>query len=168
VRVDGSIAVGASPRPLWGVSPTFEADAPTGGSLSPTFHLGFDRASTGSVDLGGPTAAFTSTLGIAEGCPNRWTLGAWSFEPCARVEAGILQGQGDHVVEPRTDTHSWLAVGAVARAEWAAFRPIFVDFEGGFRVPVVRTTFFFEPYNVIYETAPVGGLIRAGLGVRFL
>jgi hypothetical protein len=45
---------------------------------------------------------------------------------------------------------------------------MFFDLEGGVRVPLIRTTSYFEPATVIYSPPDVGVVFGAGLGVRFL
>jgi hypothetical protein len=168
VSLEGLVLTGASPGTLFGASPTLAATRPSRGWFEPTVRLAFAAASTGPLGVSGGTATFTSLLGAIEGCPHRWTSGSWSLEPCLRFEAGVLTAQGADVVPPRTDTHSWVAAGAIGRAEWRFFRGYFVEIAGGVRVPLVRTTFFFEPDVTIYRTAPVSGLFSAGLGLRFL
>jgi hypothetical protein len=168
ISVDASVAAGASPRALVGPSAMIQVIPPLTMGLAPSIHLGFDLASTGDIDLNGPTVNFHSTLGVVEACPHRWTLGSFDVEPCARVEAGALSARGSNVVPPRSNTHAWIAAGAVARAQWHFFRSLFLDFDAGMRVPFYQTTFFFEPNDTIYETSALGGWVGAGIGARFL
>jgi hypothetical protein len=160
--------VGGAPAPLFGASFAVAATRPREGWFVPTIRLGIGAASTGTVAVPGGAATFSSVAGAVEGCPGGWTLGRWHLEPCLRLEAGVVAAQGERVVQPRTDTHPWVAAGAVGRAEWRFFAGFFADFAAGVSVPVVRTTFFFEPDVTIYRTAPVGGMFSAGLGLRFL
>jgi hypothetical protein len=168
MNIDASAATGAAPRALIGPSAVVQIILPKSLGLAPSIHLGFELASTGDVDQNGPTASFSSTLGRLELCPNWWTWGSMNLEPCALLEAGALSGSGSNVVPSRSNTHAWIAAGAVGRAEWFFYRAIFLDLEGGLRVPFYRTSFFFEPNTPIYETSPVGGLVGVGLGARFL
>lgn len=168
VSVDGMVGIGAAPGPLFGASPALAASGPRRGWLEPTVRLAFAAAASGTVDVAGGGARFTSTFAALDGCPRRLEFGRFALEPCLRGEVGLLRGTGAGVVAPRTDTHSWLAAGALVRAEWRFLRRAFVEFAGGVRIPLVRTTFFFEPDVTIYRTAPVGGVFSAGLGLRFL
>jgi hypothetical protein len=165
---DASVEDGVSARPLFGAPIALEGLAPSGALPSPSFRLAFQRASSGAVDVGGPTATFTWTLAIAEACPHRWDVGSLSLSPCARVEAGTLEATGANVVPAHDDTHPWVALGAVAKAEWTFARPMFLDFETGIRFPLYRTTYFFEPDNPAFQLPVVGGVASLGLGVRFL
>jgi hypothetical protein len=168
LHVEASVAGGAAPSVLFGTPVSVEAIAPATGVLAPTFHLGFERASAGTLDTAGPTALFTLTTGIVDACPNRWRVLTLSFEPCLRVEAGTLEGAGGNVVPAHDLTRGWAAVGPVARAEWAFFKTVFLDVESGVRFPLVRTTYFVLPDTTIYPVPSVAGVVQGGLGVRFL
>jgi hypothetical protein len=165
---EASVAAGVTPRVLFATPLSVQAMGPEGRTPSPTFRVGFERASSGSVDVGGPTATFTWTLGIAEACPHRWRFGKVAVEPCARVEAGVLEGIGANIAPARDSTRTWFALGATGRAEWAFLPPMFLDLEAGLSFPLVRTTYFFEPNTTVYQSPTVGGIVSAGLGVRFL
>jgi hypothetical protein len=166
--VGGVVAVGAAPAPLFGASLGVAATRPREGWLAPTVRLGIAVASTGTIGVSGGAASFGAVTGAVDGCPGGWSVGRWRLEPCLRLEAGVVQAQGEGVVQPRTDTHPWAAAGVVARAEWRFFAGFFADLAAGVTVPLVRTTFFFEPDMTIYRTAPVGAVFSAGLGLRFL
>jgi hypothetical protein len=170
--VDASIAGGVTPRSAFGVPVMIHvlgARGTGGRALAPTFHLGFERASTGTGDVqGGASARFTWTVGIVEGCPHRFQSGPISFEPCLRFEAGALRGEGANIAPAREDTRAWLALGAALRAEWSVLGPLFVEAEAGARAPFFRTTYFFEPDTTIYRPPAVGALAGAGVGARFL
>jgi len=163
-----SVASGAPPGALFGVSPMVAVIAPPGTWLAPTLHVGVQEEATGAIDVGGPTATFTSTLGIVEGCPNRWTLGSLSVEPCVRLEVGDVRGAGSDIVPARDNVSPWLAIGAMGRAEWQFYRPMFLDIEAGGRASLLRTTYLFEPGTTIFRPPTVGGIVGAGIGVRFL
>lgn len=164
----GVVAAGAAPGPLFGAALAVAATRPRGGWLEPTVRLEIAAASTGTVTVPGGTATFSTVTGAIDGCPGGWTLGRWRLEPCLRLEGGAVAAQGDDVAAPRTDTHPWGAAGVVGHAEWRTSSGFFADFGAAVRVPLVRTTFFFEPNTTIYRTAPVGGVFSAGLGLRFL
>jgi hypothetical protein len=168
VSAGGLVAVGAAPAPLVGASLAVAATRPRGGWLEPTVRLGVAAASTGTVSVAGGTASFSSLVGAIDGCPGGWTLGRWRLEPCLRLEAGVVGARGENVVQARTDTHPWAAAAAVGRVEWRFSRGFFGELAGGVRVPLVRTTFFFEPDTTLYHTSPVGAVFSAGLGLRFL
>jgi hypothetical protein len=167
LTLDASLVGGISPSPLFGTPVTVEADLPAGHGLAPTMRLGFERASSGGGT--GPTALFTLTIGIFEACPRRWQLGPVRLEPvCLRVEGGAVEGVGANVIPSHDLTRGWVALGAVARAEWAFWKPLFLDLEGGVRFPLVRPTYVVEPETTVYPVPVVAGVVTGGLGVRFL
>ena len=165
---DGDVAGGISPRVIAGVPVFVEVAWQPQGLWGPTLRAGFERASSGAIDLNGPSATFVWTIGSLEGCPLRWSYGPIALEPCVRAEAGILEGKGGNIVPERDATRPWFALDAVGRARWWVWRPLFVDLDAGLRVPFTRTTYFFEPNTTIYQPPPVGWFGGAGLGVRFL
>jgi hypothetical protein len=165
---EASVIDAVATQTLVGAALALEAVAPRGRVLTPTLRLGIEHVESGAIDVGGPSASFKGTLGVAEACPHRWVVGNVALEPCARFEAGSLQGTGSNVAPARDSTRAWLAAGAVGRAEWAFVSPMFLDLEAGVRFPLVRTTFYFEPATVIYTPPSVGTVVSAGLGVRFL
>jgi hypothetical protein len=168
LTVDASVVSAVAPGVLFGIPVIVEATAPKGRAIAPTFRLGFEYTSTGSIDVGGPTATFKWTLGIAEACPHRWYFGDLSLEPCARVEVGALEGAGANIIPSRDSTRLWLAAGPVGRLNWAFLPTMFVDLEAGVRFPLARTTYYFEPATVIYSPPTAGMVVSGGLGVRFL
>jgi hypothetical protein len=168
VSLDGLVATGVAPAPLVGAALAVAAAGPRRGWLAPTVRLGIAAASSGTVDVTGGKATFTSLTGALDVCPGDRLLGRWSLTPCVRVEGGVLSAAGADVVAPRTDAHPWGAAGALARAERRLPGGFFLELSGGARVPFVRTTFFFEPDVTIFRTAPVSGEFSAGLGLRFL
>jgi hypothetical protein len=168
LTVDAAFTTGVVPHTLFGVPVAVELGTRMGPRLRPSLRLGFERASSGAVDVGGPTAEFTWTVGFLEACPHRWTFGLLDVTPCLRVEGGALEGVGAKITSAHDDTRPWFSIGAVGRAEWALVSGLFLDFEGGFRAPLSRTTYFFEPDTTIYRAPAVGALAAAGLGLRFL
>jgi hypothetical protein len=168
LTLDASLVSAVAPGVLFGVPIIVEATAPKGSVIAPTFRLGFEYTSTGLLDVGGPTATFKWTLGIAEACPHRWYVGDLSLEPCARFEVGALEGAGANIVPSRDITRLWLAAGPVGRIDWAFLPTMFVDLEAGARFPLNRTTYYFEPATMIYSPPTVGMVVSGGLGVRFL
>ena len=100
--------------------------------------------------------------------PTRWAHGPFELEPCARAEAGILEGEGGNIVPHRQSTPAWFALDGTGRARWFPWRSLFVDLEGGIRFPLTRPTFLFEPDTIIYRPPAVAGFGGIGLGMRFL
>jgi hypothetical protein len=91
-----------------------------------------------------------------------------AVEPCLRLETGAVTATGVNVVPVRQDTHPWLSVGAVGRAEWTLREPFFVGIEAGFRAPLSRPTYFFRPDTVYYRAPSVGAVVGFGIGAHFL
>jgi hypothetical protein len=165
--VDASLAFGVGPRPLFGTPVWLALAALASGRLRPVARIGFERASSGVSDASGPTATFTWTVGFAEICPHRWTLGSVSFEPCGLFEGGVVDAAGVNVVPARRTAAARFALGVLGRAEWSIMGPVFLDFEGGARAPLERTAYFFEPDALFYESPAVAGFGGVGVGARF-
>jgi hypothetical protein len=168
VGLAAAFVAGVSPNGVASVPVWAEAAGPRNGLFTPTVRAGFERATSGTISLRGPTATLTWTVAVLEGCPARWTFGAVAFEPCVRAEAGVLEGAGANIVPAREQKRAWVALGPVARVQWSVVGPLFVDFEAGLRAPLVRTRYFFEPNTTVYQPPPVAGVVAGGLGVRFL
>jgi hypothetical protein len=170
VSAEASAAAGIAPRWVIGVPLAVHAQSPSRGLLSPSFHLGVQRASSGSIDVDahGATAAFDWTVGTADACPGRVRYAAFSAEPCLRFEAGTLHGAGGAIAPAREATRAWVALGALGRASFSLAPPLFVALESGLHLPLTRTTYYFEPNTTIYRAPAVGGFVGAGVGARFL
>jgi hypothetical protein len=176
LAADVAAVVGVSPRVIVGVPLVVEASAGSSGWFSPTLRVGFERASSGAIGtqgtpgssfLTGPAeVTFTWTVGFLEACPVGWTVGDVRIEPCARLEAGTLEGASYQVTPSHDVSSAWLDVGAVGRAEWQVFRPLFLELQAGLRVPVIQGRFIFEPDSTIYEPAVLGSVVSGGLGAR--
>jgi hypothetical protein len=160
-------SLGVSPRMLLGFPLFVQVAGPSHGLFAATLRAGFERASSGEVDVGGPNAHFVWTVGRAEGCPMRFTYGTLRFEPCARLEAGVLSARGTNISPAHEDSRAWLALGALLRGQWFAVGPVFLDFAGGLTFPLLRARYFFQPDKNVHQTPPVGWVVSAGLGVRF-
>jgi hypothetical protein len=152
--VDAAVSGGLAPRWLFSSPVGFEAVAPRWFGLVPSVQLRFERAWSGTVGAGGPSATFAWTLGALLACPHRWHV---SVTPCARVEAGAIESSGANVQGPRDDTRGWFALGAALRAQWWFFDPLFLDVEGGVRAPVVRPTYVFEPNTTVFQPPTLAG-----------
>jgi hypothetical protein len=166
--VGASVTAGVAPEALVGVPIAVHAVAPASAPIGPTFHLAFERTSSGAVDVQGGAATFTWTVAVVEGCPHRWRWGAVGVEPCLRFEGGALRGQGSRINPAREDTRGWFALGAIGRAEWTFAGPLFLEIETGLRAPFVRTTYYFEPDTTIYRAPAIGALAGLGVGARLL
>jgi hypothetical protein len=108
------------------------------------------------------------TLGTVDACPLRWRRVPIALFPCARVEAGELDSNGVGVVPVRSVARGWLAVAALGRLRWTVVNPLSVEIEGGFRAPLIRDRFIFEPDLTVYRPPPLSGFADAGLLVTFL
>jgi hypothetical protein len=127
----------------------------------------FERSWGDSVRVGSATATFHWTAGALELCPFEWSAGTLRAAPCLRTEAGVLEGQGSDIVPARDQRRTWVAMGAVGRAEWALLPPAFVDLGLGLEFPLFRDPFFFQPDTPIHRASTAGWLARIGLGLRF-
>ncbi len=131
--------------------------------LAPAFRLRFERATIHGVAGG---ADFTWTAGSLDLCPVAWSASAFRLWPCARVEAGALEGAGD-ASRSRTTTRPWVSAGALARARGVIVGGLFVELEAGGYVPFVRDRFFLEPDQTVHRAPFVSAAGGASLGASF-
>ncbi len=166
VSVGGDVAVrgGAAPRAVLALPVFVEVGMPRGG---PSLRASFESSLQTTLQVGAAAAAFRWTAGTLEGCPLSWSALGFRVAPCLRVEAGVLEAQGEHI-SPRENAHPlWVALGATVRTEWSFLPPAFADAGAGVVVPFTRDHFYFQPDPPFYTPAAVGWLARVGLGVRF-
>jgi hypothetical protein len=163
---DALLRVGVTPDPVMALSFFVELELT---SLTPTpmLRASFERSWTDEIDDDRGSATFRWTAGALEGCSFQWSAGSFRASPCVRFEAGTLEGEGSDIVPAKAKRRTWLALGAVGQAEWTFLEPLTLDFGAGLVVPLIRDRFFFQPDTTLYRPPAVGGLVRAGLGVRF-
>jgi hypothetical protein len=167
--VDVALASDVEPRIVVAGSPYVGWRATGARLFAPSLRLAFILATTGMIPLTGGTAAFTWTVGRLDGCPIAWPRGALRVAECMRLEAGALEAAaGTEVSGPRTVLRAWVAAGALARAEWSFFPPVFVDIEAGALVRVTQDRFYFSPGNTpAFDVPPLGATAGVGVGVLF-
>jgi hypothetical protein len=108
--------------------------------------------------------------GAADACPVRFAIATGVLVgPCGRVELGVLRAAGLDLPEPTTSTAPWLALGGIARLEWAPLGIWRIEVQGGAVASIPRHVLTLAPPRTAVEQLPaVGATISGGFGVRFL
>ena len=162
-------ALSPDATPGWAVYGEAARDEPD--ILVPSFRVWATRASTEvETTIGEETAlaSFRWTALRVDGCGIRLGEADLSVTGCLTLEGGALEGYGT-VAEIRP----WFSVGVLGRLQWVILETLQLEAQGGLNLPLVRDTFYFEsplgPDNqvIIHDTPPVGGLVGAGVGIRF-
>jgi hypothetical protein len=166
--LDAAIDVGVSPVMLFGLSPYVGWEAKSAALFAPSLRLAFHRAQSGTVAVPDGAATFTWTAGRLDACPLARTLTTVRLTACTRIEAGALEVSGGAVVAARTALRVWLAAGALARAEWTLFDPLFLNLEASASVRLTNDRFVFLPNTTVYQVPLVGVGAGTGLGAHFL
>ena len=161
------MAGAVAPSLLPGVAPFIEV-IPWRGSVAPSFRLAFERTTSASVAVDAASASFTWTVGRVDACLPLWTWRTLAALPCARIEAGVLEGRASGFPSAHADSAPWLAAGAIGRGRWKVLAPLFVELNAGVMFPLIRDRSYFEPQNVIYDVPAVGFVGGAGLGATLL
>lgn len=134
-----NLSSGVTPDVLLGPVVFLEVASPHRGLFGVSIRAGFERATASDVVNAGGAASFTWTLGTVDACPLRWTRGSFSLSPCARMEAGELDGSGANIPAPNEAKRGWLALAALGRASWTPIRHLAVELEGA-RGPLSSAT----------------------------
>ncbi|HLV21389.1 MAG TPA: hypothetical protein VKZ49_10915 [Polyangiaceae bacterium] len=122
-----------------------------------------------SHELG--AAAMAQTAGFIDVCPLDLLRGAsWRLLPCAGIEAGTLQGEGQPRGGALTAARAgrlWLASNFLARLGWQPVSPLTLEAQVGLLVPWVRDTFVFETPDgptSIFQVPSTAFVAAAGIG----
>jgi hypothetical protein len=166
--VGADVSWGVTPEVMFGPRASVEATSPRRGVLGLSLRAAVARAARASMPVSGGEADFTWTIGTLDICPLRWEQGSLTLAPCARLEAGKLDGTGVNVMPVHDAPRGWLAVAALARLRWTFAPPLALEIEGGVRAPFIRDRFIFDPDTLVYQPPPLSALAGAGLVVTFL
>jgi hypothetical protein len=161
------VDTGVSPAALVGAAPFVAWQGRGGSFFRPSVRIAFLRTASGMLDVPGGKAAFTWTVGRLDACPIAGSIGPIAFEPCARLEAGVLEAAGADVVDALTESRPWLALGPVGRATWSFSRAVFVDADLGLLVRPGADRFVFLPDITVYQVPVVALSVALGLGMHF-
>jgi hypothetical protein len=130
---------------------------------------------SGHVAVQAASAQFDITeLGV-EGCPvffrllgqNGLSPRGLGVRPCASVELGRLRAAGFGAPAAQSARDLWLAVGTLARLEWAPIDAAWIELQGGIAWPMRRTEFHFDPAVHVYSVPAILGFAGAGVGAHF-
>jgi hypothetical protein len=171
VGLHPAFVFGISPDPAPGFAVFAEAARDEPDILVPSFRVWATRASSEKVETDSGVASFRWTALRIDGCAVRVGDEEVSATGCLTAEGGALEGYGA-VAKIRP----WFSVGVLGRLQWVILDVVQLEAQGGLNLPLVRDTFFFEgdigaegnPEQItISETPAVGGLVGAGVGIRF-
>ena len=127
--------------------------------LSPAARLEFagslPTSASAAVGTAVGSAAFHWLLGRGQVCPVRARWWHVAIVPCAAFSAGSVSATASGVSQARSQTRPWLAADLAARLEWAVFRILSLDVEGGAAVPTRRYEFVFQPSPLLYQPPAV-------------
>jgi hypothetical protein len=155
----GHVVTGLAPAVAPGAALFAELGGPANdprGRLS--IHFAYRRAgvSSGDVEVGQLAARL-------DACAFGWGTGAWSVQPCAGVDAGVLQASST-LDSGQTDRGLWAAGLAHLRAGWQLWPRFWPEVQAGVILPFVRYSLGVEGGDV-YRTEPV--LVQLSLGARW-
>jgi len=160
-----------TPAVLWGPRLFLDLTSPFRpgvGLVGLDVRAGIERANRDNVAGTTGHADFTLTVGVLEVCPLRLAALEFSFLPCARLEAGELDGAGIDILPTREARRGWLSGALLGRAGWTPLRPISIELEGGAQAPFIRDHFLFLPEQPYYTPPAVSGIVGASVVATFL
>lgn len=164
----GSGAVAESGvAPTLVVGPRFFVGTWFPGGIPSTLDLSVARLWSGRIEDGLGSATMVLDVLRLDACLFEWAEGAFSLEPCAGVEAGVLRVEGTHPAGSSSHSLFWGSAGAELRAS-ASYRDVLrVSAEVGGGVPFVHYRFSFAGQPPLHETPLVGLFLGFGVAVRF-
>jgi hypothetical protein len=119
------------------------------------------------MDIG--RASVGMNVGELFACPVSF---AWSravtFFPCGRVDVGKISATGMDIPNAHGESLLWASVGALAQVAFVPVKPLVIDAQASFIVPLTPHKFVFNPDSVIYSAQSVGVSTSLALGVMFL
>ncbi|HEY4119893.1 MAG TPA: hypothetical protein VGM56_18630 [Byssovorax sp.] len=136
--------------------------------LVPTFRVSAMTSAGGAVTTNGARASFKFEAGAVEGCPVQIALERLvRLFPCAAVEVGAIEAQGDSVEFYTKRTEPWISADLLARSQWTFVEHLVLELQGGLAFPLVRSRYLLTSTVIGYDVPQVAGTVGAGLGVRF-
>ncbi len=154
-----------APSQSYGISVSFEAEAP-GGSIGRAFwSLSAIRAASGTTSTAGSDASFSWFAFRLDGCPARWPeLKPLFLRPCAFFDVGALQANiSTDPEDSHSSTHTWVSAGAFLRIEaLVGDDAISFQLDGGVVAPLTHGGF-----GPAFQVPSAGILGRIGLSYRF-
>ncbi len=155
----------------WAMAPRATLDTGIGaraesddrGALSPWFLLSAHRAQSAEVTFVNGSASFQLVSGALRSCPLRAWVRTWAWlAPCARVELGRLEAQGNASGNSRSPSILWAAAAAFGRAELRV-SAVHLAAEAGATFPFRHDTYHFDPSGTTVFTLPIAAF-SAGMG----
>jgi hypothetical protein len=161
----GTVHTGTSPELM--IAPSIAAELRAPWRAHSAVRAGIARAASGVVSVPDGGARFTWTAALVDLCPYAFERGMLTFSPCARIEAGAVDGEGERITPARSQTRAWFAAGATTRLRIAPTGSWFIEIEGGARAPLVRERFVVHPDTTVFRAPVVAFFAGAGVGVQF-
>ncbi len=167
----GHGAIGPSLEP--GIQAFFDIGRRESDVLEPSFRFSLLAVSGGSIAAGAGTAGLRFGAMQLDACPIQLAIETFvRFYPCGTLEVGTIQGQGNGSIAHENITRPWVAGGLLGRSELRLVDHVMLELQGGLNFPFVRDKFLLgappnEKPTVIYDVPAVGGVVGAGVGVRF-
>lgn len=162
-----SLSLGVSPRATLGGLGFLEVVRLRASGFAPTLRVGFGYEVSGTALIAPGAVDFARATALLDACPVRLVLARFDLSPCVSFEAGALRASASAIVDAKSATRPWAALGATARATFEVTRPLFLDASLGGLFALSRDTFFFAPSTTIYEPAILGLRAAVGAGLRF-
>jgi hypothetical protein len=135
---------------------------------SPSARIGFSHADSGDQSVANFGARFIANLATLDLCPQRWLANPIRVTACVRGEVGAFDASGLGIVPARSESRVWFAASAFASARYRIASLLFLEIDGGARVPLVRDQFYFEPNLSVFRTPAVSPFACLSLGVTIL
>jgi hypothetical protein len=119
------------------------------------------------MDVGRASLGFD--VGELFACPVSFALSrAVAFLPCGRVDVGRIEAAGMEIPNARTRHLVWASVGALGQLAFVPVKPLVIDAQASFILPLTPYKFVFSPESVIYGAQSVGFSTSLAIGVMFL
>jgi hypothetical protein len=169
-----TLSTGAMPYLDLGLAAYAELLDETPNFLTPSIRIGIDL----SKDQGdGFVTTIRRVVGRLDACSLRlvlsrpWSDDAFTLQPCARIDVGRIDVEASEPWAEVETARLWVAPAGLVRLRWTSPR-IFVEFEGGVAVPLVRERFAFasglSSPSPDFEVPPIALTTGLGFGVFIL
>jgi hypothetical protein len=144
----------------------FRTSAYVGG---PSIALGFAAVQPAERQLDAARATVSFNVGELFACPISFALGQiGAVLPCARLDVGQMKASGSGIPGARDDSRTWSSAGVLGQVALVPVKPLVIDAQASFLVPLTPYRFIFTPESVIYGAPSVAFSASLAVGVMFL
>lgn len=153
---EGAAVAGLLPTVGLGGGAFAETASPWLGAWAVSFRISAMAAEANATFSSGVAARLFWLVARVEGCPRRLRLASpVALGVCLAFDAGAVRSSGGGLLATEaSDTHPWLAPGALARASWTLPGRVRLEASGGPSVPLVR-------YGLNYGDTASGATVLA-------